>query len=44
MSERGYRVSKIQARLHVALEDIAVSKKSLCMLKKYHLTGLVADH
>ena len=43
MSERGYRVSKIQA--HLALEDIAVSKKSLCLLiKKYRLTGSVADH
>ena len=43
MSERGYRVSKIQ--VHLALEDIAVSKKSLCLLiKKYCLIRSVADH
>jgi transposase len=43
MSGRGYGVSRIQA--HLALENIAVSKKSLSLLiKTYRLTGSVADH
>ena len=43
MSQSGYTISKIQA--HLAKEDVTVSKKSLCLLmKKYRITGSVADH
>jgi len=42
MSQSGYTISKIQA--HLAKEDFTVSKKSLCLLMKYRITGSVADH
>ena len=43
MSEHGYTLSKIQ--VHLALENITVSKKLLCLLiKKYRKTGSVADN
>ena len=43
LSTSSYPLRKIQA--HLALEDITVSKKSLCLLiKKYRMTGSVADN
>ena len=43
LSRSGYPLRKIQA--HLALEDITVSKKLLCLLiKKYRMTGSVADN
>ena len=43
MSESGYTLAKIQ--VHLAKENLTVSKMSLCLLiKKYRVTGSVADH
>ena len=40
--QSGYSITKIQENL--AVEEIVVSKKSLCLLLKYRMTMSVADH